>query len=69
MEDMEIGTAAGTVWRCLQDNGTMGLSQLKKETKLNDQLFFMALGWLAREDKVQFGKSGRTATVALKMVA
>jgi hypothetical protein len=64
--EVEIGTAAGTVWQYLQDNGPVPLTQLKKETKLGDQLFFMALGWLAREDKVHFAKSGRTPTVTLK---
>ncbi|MDE6283486.1 MAG: winged helix-turn-helix domain-containing protein, partial [Muribaculaceae bacterium] len=31
----------------------VGLKQLKKETKLKDKEVFAAIGWLAREGKVE----------------
>ena len=31
----------------------MGVKQLKKVTKLKDKELFAALGWLAREDKIE----------------
>lgn len=47
-----IGTNAGTVWEALNAADAMGIKQLKKVTKLKDKEIFAALGWLAREGKV-----------------
>ena len=47
-----IGTYAGAVWEALNGNGTLTVKQLKKATKLKDKEVFAALGWLAREGKV-----------------
>lgn len=48
----KAGLLAGKIWETL--NGTEGLThkQIKKATKLIDKDFFLALGWLLREDKV-----------------
>ncbi len=49
----KAGALAGQVWEAL--NGTEGLTQkqLKKAAKIKaDKDFFLALGWLLREDKV-----------------
>lgn len=48
-----IGTHAGAVWNTLSVNGEMELTKLKKETKLNDADLTAAIGWLAREGKIQ----------------
>lgn len=48
----EIGTNAGAVWQTLSTADAMGVKQLKKATKLKDKAIFAALGWLAREGKV-----------------
>ncbi len=47
-----IGTNAGLVWQALDAADAMGLKQLKKATKLKDKEVFAALGWLAREGKI-----------------
>lgn len=48
-----IGSWAGLVWTALNDKDVVvGLKQLKKETKLKDKEVFAAIGWLAREGKV-----------------
>ena len=47
-----IGTNAGLVWQALATADAMGVKQLKKVTKLKDKEIFAALGWLAREGKV-----------------
>jgi hypothetical protein len=60
----KIGENAGRVWGALQ-NGALDLKALKKATKLkNDELAF-ALGWLAREGKVNFGEKDGEIVVAL----
>lgn len=48
-----IGTYAGAVWEALNANGTLTVKQIKKATKLKDKEVFAALGWLAREGKVE----------------
>ncbi|MGN0219119.1 MAG: winged helix-turn-helix domain-containing protein [Muribaculaceae bacterium] len=47
-----IGTNAGTVWVALNDAQVLGVKQLKKITKLKDKEVYAALGWLAREGKI-----------------
>ena len=47
-----IGANAGTVWVALNSADALGIKQLKKITKLKEKELYAALGWLAREDKV-----------------
>ncbi len=47
-----IGTNAGTVWVALSTAEVLGVKQLKKITKLKDKEVYAALGWLAREGKI-----------------
>lgn len=48
-----IGLNAGKVWEALNAADAMGVKQLKKVTKMKDKELFAALGWLAREDKIE----------------
>lgn len=49
-----IGTNAGLVWRALSKAGRMSVKELKKETKLRaDKELFAAIGWLAKEGKLE----------------
>ena len=52
MEINNIGNNAGLVWNALNANGKMTEAKLKKETGLASAEFFAALGWLAREGKL-----------------
>lgn len=52
MEINNIGINAGVVWNALNTNGKMTESKLKKETGLASAEFYTALGWLAREGKL-----------------
>ena len=47
-----IGTNAGAVWQALSTADALGMKQLKKVTKLKEKEVYAALGWLAREGKV-----------------
>lgn len=47
-----IGMNAGLVWQALDAAQAMGVKQLKKVTKLKDKEVFAAIGWLAREGKI-----------------
>ena len=48
-----IGVNAGTVWVALSGEEALGIKQLKKITKLKDKEVYAALGWLAREGKIE----------------
>ena len=48
-----IGLWAGAVWNALNDaNGPLTVKGLKKTTRLKEKEVFAAIGWLAREGKV-----------------
>lgn len=48
----KIGTNAGLIWNALE-NGEASLKAVKKATKLNEKDLNMAIGWLAREGKIE----------------
>jgi hypothetical protein len=48
------GTNAGMIWHHLDKNGECAVNKLAKQLGMNNQQFFMALGWLTRENKVAF---------------
>ena len=52
MEINNIGNNAGLVWNALNSNGKLTEAKLKKETGLSGADFYTALGWLAREGKL-----------------
>ena len=60
----KIGENAGLVWAALQ-NGAQGLKALKKATKLKNDELFLAIGWLAREGKLNFTEEEADTIVAL----
>ncbi len=60
----KIGENAGLVWGALQ-NGAQGLKALKKATKLKNEELYLALGWLAREGKINFTETEADLVIAL----
>lgn len=62
----KAGVVAGQIWNIL--NGTEGLTQkqIKKVTKLVDKDFFLGMGWLLREDKVEVSEVKDELFVRLK---
>jgi hypothetical protein len=64
--EAEIGDAAGTIWRYLEEHGETTLSRLRQGAKLPEQMVLMGIGWLAREEKLSFVKEGRTTKVGLR---
>ena len=55
MKKDSIGTNAGLVWRTLFYKGTKAtFNDLLQETGLHAIDLSSAIGWLAREDKVEF---------------
>lgn len=67
MNSEKIGSYAGLVWKALNEADVLGIKQLKKMTKLKDKEVFAAIGWLAREDKIniQEGEDEKELLVSL----
>lgn len=64
MNNELIGANAGKVWAALE-NGALSLKALKKATKLKNDELYLALGWLAREGKLNFCEAADDIVVAL----
>ncbi|RGN48615.1 MULTISPECIES: winged helix-turn-helix domain-containing protein [unclassified Bacteroides] len=54
MNKATIGYNAGILWNLLSNNLRWSYKELQKSSGLNDIDLNMAVGWLAREDKIEF---------------
>lgn len=61
----QIGEAAGNVWKALNERGPLTLAELMEEVNAPQSLFFMAIGWLSREEKVRFEAAGGDYLISL----
>ena len=62
----QVGATAGMVWHILKDSGPLTVTQLKKKMNGSSELVNFALGWLAREDKVDILLEKKNFKVSLK---
>lgn len=65
MEKVKIGTNAGDIWQILNEKGNVKIADLKKHTKKDIKDIYLALGWLARENKIRFIEAERDLAVCL----
>lgn len=61
-----IGEIAGDVWDFLESEGESSLSAVNKSVSEPRSRVNMAIGWLAREGKLEFNSEGRGISVDLK---
>ncbi|MGI8982357.1 MAG: winged helix-turn-helix domain-containing protein [Pirellulaceae bacterium] len=62
----QIGDAAGTLWHALHKDGSMSVAKLVETVELNRDLVMQAIGWLAREGKLQITETKRGRILALR---
>ncbi len=65
---LKIGEAAGKIYHLLEED-EKNITKLKESLKsegYNETIVIMAIGWLAREDKVNIIKDGRKWIIRLK---
>lgn len=61
-----IGETAGKIYQTLEKQGALTPTKLQKEVGVEDTaLFYQAIGWLAREDKINVSKQGKGVKVSL----
>ena len=61
-----VGHTAGKVWHQLSAEGPQTITQLKKKLNGEGDLVNFAIGWLAREDKVDIVPEKKNFRVLLK---
>ena len=61
-----IGSTAGQVWEYLYKNGTVTAIKLKSELGISNSALYLALGWLAREDKIEVTEADHSFKISLK---
>lgn len=62
----QVGLTAGQVWHLLNETGPLTLAQLKKKVNGESEWLNFALGWLAREDKIDLVQVKKSLRVQLK---
>lgn len=62
----EVGETAGKVWQLLSRDGPQTLAQATKKLDVPSELLNFAIGWLAREDKVDVSRDKKEVRVQLK---
>ena len=61
-----IGSTAGQIWEYLVINGSVTSLKMKSVLGIPNSLLYLALGWLAREDKIEIAETGHTYKITLK---
>jgi hypothetical protein len=65
MWKIKIGENAGVIWRELNARGEQNISNLKRNTRLDEKNLYLALGWLAKENKISFSQRQRQIVIGL----
>lgn len=63
-----IGNTAGQIWEYVHANGATSAIKLKSALSISNTLMFLALGWLAREDKIDMVEEEHSFIISLKIV-
>ncbi|MBS0208411.1 MAG: winged helix-turn-helix domain-containing protein [Planctomycetes bacterium] len=61
----QIGETAGAVWHMLAEQGPLSTAKIVKQLDLPRDVVMLAIGWLAREDKINI-EMNRSAVVSLR---
>ena len=61
----QIGVTAGEIWHLLHTDGGISLTKIAKQVDAPRDLVMQAIGWLARENKIQITENRRVKTISL----
>lgn len=62
----QIGEAAGAIWHALHETGPLSYAKLVERAGANRDTVMQAVGWLAREGKVEITETKRGRVVTLR---
>lgn len=60
-----IGLTAGKIWEALKENEKVSISQIPKIVNESDAVSYQALGWLAREGKIEYHVNKKRTSISL----
>ena len=63
---LQIGQTAGDVWRLLDGEGPTSITKIVKQIDAPRDVVMQAIGWLAREDKINIDEETRSKVVSLR---
>ena len=61
----QVGETAGAVWHALDEHGPQSLAKLVERVGGNRDVVMQAVGWLARESKIDIAETKRGRVVSL----
>jgi hypothetical protein len=64
MKEKVIETA-GKTWQYLGQNGETSVAELAQAVKEKEEIVYQSLGWLAREDKINYSSKNKQNFVSL----
>ena len=65
MIKFDIGVNSGIIWNLLSEKGALTINALEELTGFEKQELMLALGWLSRENKINFSQYGEDLLVSL----
>ena len=61
----QVGETAGAVWHALDEHGPQSLAKLVERVGGNRDVVMQAVGWLAREGKIDIAETKRGRVISL----
>ena len=61
----DIGVNAGIVWHLLSEKGSLTINKISELIEFEKHELMLALGWLSRENKIDFSPHGEDLMVSL----
>ena len=62
----QIIESAGQIYHYLNAKGEVSINKMKKDLSLTENFAEMGLGWLSREDKLEYTQKAKSVTVKLR---
>ena len=62
----QIIESAGQIYDYLANKGEVSINKMKKDLSLSENFAEMGLGWLSREDKLEYTQKAKSVTVKLR---
>ncbi len=61
----KVGETAGQIWDLLKKKGEVNMAEVPKLLKEKSAVVYQAIGWLARENKIEYRKAATKTFVSL----
>ncbi len=61
----KVGETAGQLWDLLKKKGELNLADVPKHLTEKSAVVYQAIGWLARENKIEYRTAGAKTFVSL----